>query len=136
VLCLRAVSSPSPDQRDYAALLIAKATADRQAVHVLAEADVADELIGFHAQQSVEKAVKAVLVLAGARLPRIHDLERLLALASESGSPPPASVAEAGWLTPWGVQFRYDEAVELLDHDAALAVCDAALGWAVEAFGR
>jgi HEPN domain-containing protein len=72
------VSSPSPDQRDYAALLIAKATADRHAAHVLAEANVADELIGFHAQQSVEKAVKAVLVLVGARLPRIHDIERLL----------------------------------------------------------
>ena len=76
---------------------------------------------------------QAVLVLAGARLPRIHDLERLLALASESGSPPPAPVADAGWLTPWGVQFRYDEAVELLDQKAALAVCDAALAWAVEA---
>jgi hypothetical protein len=31
------------------------------------------------------------------------------------------------------VQFRYDEAVEPLDQDAALAVCDAALTWAVEA---
>jgi HEPN domain-containing protein len=31
---------------------------------VLAEGDIADELIGFHAQQSVEKAIKAVLVLA------------------------------------------------------------------------
>ena len=103
---------------------------------MLAEADVADELIGFHAQQSVETAVKAVLVLAGARLPRIHDLERLLALASEPGSPAPAAVAEAGWLTPWGVQFRYDEAVELLGQEAARAVCDAALGWVLEAFDR
>lgn len=127
------MSSPSPDQREYAALLIAKATADRHAAHVLAEADVADVLIGFHAQQSVEKAVKAVLVLAGARLPRIHDLERLLALASQSGSSPPELVADAGWLTPWGVQFRYDEAVEPLDQEAALAVCDAALAWAVQA---
>jgi HEPN domain-containing protein len=57
------VSSPSPDQRDYAALLIAKATADRDAARVLAQAGVADELVGFHAQQAVEKAAKAVLVV-------------------------------------------------------------------------
>jgi hypothetical protein len=31
------------------------------------------------------------------------------------------------------VQFRYDEVVESLDTDAALAACDAALRWAVEA---
>jgi hypothetical protein len=98
-------------------------------VHVLAEADVADELIGVHAGEDELDA------LLGARLPRIHDLERLLALAFESGSPRPASVADAGWLTPSGVQFRYDEAVELLDQEGALAVCDAALGWAIEAFG-
>jgi hypothetical protein len=78
---------------------------------------------------------QAVLVIAGVRLPRIHDLERPLALVSESGSPPPALVADAGWPTPWGVQFRYDEAGERLDHKAALAVCDAALGWAVDVLG-
>ncbi|MDQ3722136.1 MAG: HEPN domain-containing protein [Actinomycetota bacterium] len=68
-----------------------------------------------------------MLVLAGTSLPPTHDLERLLALASESGSPPPPIVVEAGWLTPWGVQFRYDEVVQSLDTDAALAACDAAL---------
>jgi hypothetical protein len=41
------VSSPSPEQREYAALLIAKATADQQAAIALARAGVAAELIGF-----------------------------------------------------------------------------------------
>lgn len=130
--CARAVSSPSPEQREYAALLIAKAAGDQQAAHALALAGVADEAIGFHAQQAVEKAVRSVLVVARTSLPHTHDLERLLALASESDWPPPPTVVEAGWLTPWGVQFRYDEVVESLDTEAALAACDAALSWAVE----
>lgn len=44
----------------------------------------------------------------------------------------PPGVAEAGWLTPWGVQFRYDEAPEGLDQGAALDAADAAVRWAVE----
>jgi hypothetical protein len=53
-----------------------------------------------------------------------HDLERLVALAADCGRPAPPRVADAGWLTPWGVQFRYDEVVEALDEDAALAAAD------------
>jgi HEPN domain-containing protein len=127
------VSSPSPEQREYAALLVAKATGDQEAAHALARAGVVAEVTGFHAQQAVEKAIKAVLVLAAVPLPRIHDLERLLALAAESGWSPPPYVVDAGWLTPWGVQFRYDEVVEALDEDAALAAADAAVSWANEA---
>lgn len=127
------MSSPSPEQREYAALLIAKATGDQQATHALARAGIVDDVTGFHAQQAVEKATKAVLVLAGVPLPHTHDLERLLALASEAACPPPPGVADAGWLTPWAVQFRYDEVVEPLDQEAALAAADAALRWAVEA---
>jgi HEPN domain-containing protein len=126
------VLSPSPEQREYAALLIAKATGDKQAAFALARAGVVAEVVGFHAQQAVEKATKAVLVLAGVSIPHTHDLERLLELASECGWPSPTGVAEAGWLTPWGVQFRYDEVVEDLDQAAALDAADAAVQWAVQ----
>jgi hypothetical protein len=34
------VSSPTPEQREYAELLIAKATRDARAAHALAEAEV------------------------------------------------------------------------------------------------
>ncbi|MEO8969760.1 MAG: HEPN domain-containing protein [Solirubrobacteraceae bacterium] len=82
--------------------------------------------------RAVEKATKAVLVLAGVPLPHIHDLERLLSLSADAGWPPPPEVADAGWLTPWGVQFRYDEVIEALDEPAALAAADAAVRWALE----
>lgn len=127
------MSSLSPEQREYAALLIAKATGDRDATRVLAREGLVDDVAGFHAQQAVEKAIKAVLVLAGVSLPHTHDLERLLALAEEAGSPAPPGVADAGWLTPWATQFRYDEVVEPLDQEAAIAAADEALRWAVAA---
>jgi HEPN domain-containing protein len=38
----------------------------------------ADEIFGFHAQQAVEKALKAWLTLVGVEYPRTHDLEELL----------------------------------------------------------
>ncbi len=44
---------------------------------------------------------------------------------------PPASPTPPG-VTPWGVQFRYDEVLEDLDQDAALDVADAAVRWAVQ----
>jgi HEPN domain-containing protein len=88
------------------------------------------EIVGFHAQQAVEKATKVVLVLAGVQLPHVHDLERLIALVSETAWPPPSQVLRAGWLTPWAVQFRYDLAIESLDQVAALAVADGAVRWA------
>jgi hypothetical protein len=60
-------------------------------------------------------------------VPRTHDLERLFELAAEAGWPSPPGVADSAWLTPWGVQFRYDEVVEELDHEAALDATDAAI---------
>jgi hypothetical protein len=64
---------------------------------------------------------------------REYDLERLLMLAAEAGWPPPPGVADAAWLTPWGVQFRYDEVVESLDEEGALDAADAGVRWAAEA---
>jgi len=51
---------------DLAASLLMKARDDLRALRVLAQhAEVSDEVVGFHAQQAVEKAVKAVLTARG-----------------------------------------------------------------------
>jgi HEPN domain-containing protein len=39
-----------------------------------------DEIFGFHAQQAVEKALKAWLASLGIRFPKTHDLQQLLDL--------------------------------------------------------
>lgn len=57
------------------------ADADRRAMEVLAKADVPRELVAFHAQQWVEKLLKAIIALRGEDPPRAHDLTLLLELA-------------------------------------------------------
>lgn len=107
-----------------------KAGGDLRAAAALRDAGLDDELVGFHAQQAVEKAAKAVLVLAGVEIPRTHDIERVLTLAERAGHELPAMVAEAGWLTPWAVEFRYDEATSPLDRDSAVRTAEAVIAWA------
>jgi HEPN domain-containing protein len=54
------VFSPSPEQIEYAELLLRRANGDLQACRVLSEdADIDDNIVGFHAQQAVEKAMKS-----------------------------------------------------------------------------
>jgi HEPN domain-containing protein len=54
-----------PDLEE-AKLLLRKAREDADAVSKLAaDGDMADAIVGFHAQQAAEKAMKAVLVASG-----------------------------------------------------------------------
>jgi HEPN domain-containing protein len=45
----------------------------------------ADEIFGFHAQQAIEKLLKAWLAARAIEFPLTHDLSRLLGLLEESG---------------------------------------------------
>ena len=64
----------TPEHREVAQLLIQKAREDLSAARVLVAAeDQADHVIGFHLQQAVEKALKAVLTGAKIEIPRTHD---------------------------------------------------------------
>src|SRR5207249_2354709 len=80
-----------------------------QAMRALATPEVADiEIFGFHAQQAVEKALKAWLAARGLLYPRIHDLDRLLDLLREEGAAVPPEFDALGILTDFGVAFRYE----------------------------
>lgn len=62
--------------------------ADADAVALVTPADhpeVADEIVGFHAQQAVEKLLKAVLAARDIRAPRSHSVSELFDLVTESG---------------------------------------------------
>lgn len=83
----RAVSSPKHDLRDLAARFAGKARSDEIALEKLADdPDVPDDLIGFHAQQALEKLLKAALAHAGVAPPRIHDLGELVARLTDAAA--------------------------------------------------
>ncbi len=88
-----------------------------------------DDVVGFHAQQAVEKALKVALVLADIDFPRTHDLRELADIADEADVAVPDSIQEARWLTPWAAQLRY-EMLEPLDRDAAFSIAADAVEWA------
>lgn len=123
---------PSPDQRDYAALLLRKANEDLVVVRALIDnAEIADDVIGFHAQQTIEKALKAVLAIHRVEFPRTHDLRFLLQLVEDHDVDVPAAVAAARWLTPWAAEFRYDEPeAATLDRAESLESAERAIEWA------
>jgi HEPN domain-containing protein len=127
---VRDVSSPSPEQVEYAKVLLRRAKGDLQICRKLADdTDIDDNIFGFHAQQAAEKALKTALVLQDVEMPLTHDLGFLVRRVRESGIEPPGEFSDAQWLTPWAAELRYDEPIAL-DRAAALAVAESAAAWA------
>jgi len=94
--------SPSPEQVEYAEVLLRRANGDLYVCSALSDdAEVDDGVLGFHAQQAVEKALKVALVLADVELPRTHDLEFIAKLVRDAALDLPASCPVA---MPSGVQ--------------------------------
>lgn len=61
-----AVSSSAPEPTNQEAILVRKAAADAIAVRELAgNPEITDEIIGFHAQQAIEKWLKALMAHRG-----------------------------------------------------------------------
>jgi HEPN domain-containing protein len=67
--------------------------------------------IGFHAQQAVEKALKAVCTLKSIEVRRTHDLAALSQALIDNGVALPISVDEFRTLNPFAVEYRYDDEI-------------------------
>ena len=94
---------------EHAKLLLGMAWKDLRAARAMLEPETfAEEIFGFHAQQAVEKAVKAWLSLVGRSYPRTHDLGVLLELLEKSSEAVPLDAWELVELTDFAVQLRYD----------------------------
>jgi HEPN domain-containing protein len=68
--------------------------------------DCPTDTVCFHAQQCVEKHLKAALVLAGIDFPKTHDLEKLASLLPVK-SRPDLSDEEQALLTEYATSARY-----------------------------
>ena len=95
------------EQRDQ---LLAKAADDQKAMLVLAaDAGTSDATVGFHAQQAVEKCLKALLCHLRVNYQKNHDLVMLLDAITDARQPVPADVDNCKYLEPYAVRFRYDD---------------------------
>lgn len=120
-----------PDLEE-ALLLLRKAREDADAVKKLTpDTDIADSVVGFHAQQAVEKALKAVLAASGDDFPWTHDLRHLMDRLETIETPLPATLHEVRTLGPWAVEFRYGETIDdLLEREQALMLVSEVIEWA------
>jgi HEPN domain-containing protein len=128
---------PKRDTRDLARVIATNAERDAVAVERMApDREIADEVVGLHAQQAAEKYLKAVLAYRGITYRRVHSITYLLGLLEdhEVAAPPQASELEA--FTPWAPQARYDhEADATLDREAAVELVRGVRTWAAGELG-
>jgi HEPN domain-containing protein len=94
---------------DRAAVLFRKGKEDAYALECLADNPrISDSVVGFHAQQAVEKFMKAVLARRAVEFPRTHNLALLLDMLSDNRVPLPPEGEGLVRLTPYGAHLRYD----------------------------
>jgi HEPN domain-containing protein len=128
---------PPRDGRDLARVLLDRADDDITLVrHVLDDAEIADAIIGFHAQQAVEKALKAVLAAREIEFAKTHALGYLIGLIETNAIEAPPAVLGASELSPWAVDFRYETDDEpALDRPATLVLIEEIRAWAAISVG-
>ncbi|MBI4963442.1 MAG: HEPN domain-containing protein [Desulfomonile tiedjei] len=97
---------------------------------------ISDESVGFHAQQVVEKCLKAVLAYHRVEVRKTHDLGKLIDVLGKNGLPNPPDLDILETLTPYAVLFRYDflESCEL-DRASIGAHLERVIAWAESQLG-
>ncbi|HYA26679.1 MAG TPA: HEPN domain-containing protein [Thermodesulfovibrionales bacterium] len=101
--------------------------------------EILHEQICFHAQQAVEKALKAVLLFKKVDFPLTHDLDELLDIAEKAGITLPPDMMDVGLLTPYAVETRYPgywEEITEQDVDDAIKLARKTLMWASESISK
>ena len=126
------MTSNKENSERYAKELVELAQRDEIAFQVLRKSSEVDfSIIGFHAQQAVEKLIKAVLTHHGLDFPFTHDLVALHKILVDAQIPNPFQIAEVKRLTPYAVTSRYDlERDEILDESQARDMVALAMTWA------
>ena len=98
---------PEEEIRLLAGEWIKKADLDfKTVVRLSAESEFRD-IVGFHAQQSAEKYLKALLTRHQIEFPKTHVIRRLLILLGPVDPVMVEALDEANWLSPFGAEIRY-----------------------------
>jgi HEPN domain-containing protein len=117
---------------DLARRFLALADRDIRAFRKLSDdPEIDDEVVGFHAQQAVEKCLKAVLAKHRIEQRKTHDLQLLIDLLIQNNLPSPPLRERIDALGPFAVELRYDlMATEPLDREQTRTVVAAVRDWA------
>lgn len=135
-------SSQELEPDELAALLARKATEDAVALREFAaNTEIADSVLGFHAQQAIEKWLKAVLARHSVDFEYTHDLRHLIALVEGTSLEFPFDTPAVVRLTEYAVPLRYDELLDAvpLDREVAVKLVSEVGGWAsdvLDAFSK
>lgn len=126
---------PRRDNFDVARVLLAKAIEDEVLVQTVADnPEIGDAIVGFHAQQAVEKLVKAVLTAHGIAFAKTHDLDYLIDMVEKNAIVAPDELESAESLSVWAVESRYDdEDTPALQRRQTLALLAPLKTWAEQA---
>jgi HEPN domain-containing protein len=113
-------------------MLLEAARQDAAACALLAVGvGIGDAVVGFHAQQAVEKSLKAVLSANGIEFRRTHDLLTLLDLLQDHLLPMPPAADWVDELNPYAVEARYGTIEPSgLDRQLAVRVVQEVVDWA------
>lgn len=96
---------------DSARRLLSLAERDVNAFEVLKnQSGIHPETVCFHAQQAVEKIIKAVLIANNIAPSRTHDLEALAYAVLAIPIELPVTLEDLIKLNPYAVTYRYEEA--------------------------
>ena len=117
---------------EEAAMLYRIASQDRRAFQNLnADAGMDLRIVCFHAQQAVEKLLKAVLVNRGVVFSRTHDLAHLAEMLEHAKVSLPLPTANLSRLNPYAVIFRYDDLdIPLIGRNEVKKIVDSVFAWA------
>lgn len=127
------MSSPELEPSQLAAILAQKATDDAVAVREIeGNPKIADSILGFHAQQAIEKWLKAVLAANRVDFEYTHDLRHLIGLIEAAGLPFPLDIPPIVMFTEFAVPLRYEDLLdaEPLDRPAAVTLVNEVGAWA------
>lgn len=94
---------------DLARAYLKLADRDLKALDLLiGSREIDDETVGFHAQQAVEKCLKAVLAFNSIPFRKTHDLQELMDLLVDNKKTLPPNADKLDSLNPYAVLLRYD----------------------------
>jgi hypothetical protein len=117
---------------DLAQLLMEKAAGDEKILfRLIDEDDIPDDGLGFHAQQAVEKMVKAVLAHNEVSYERTHNIAYLLTLLDGASIPKPERATDLPNLSPWAAELRYARQPEAVpDRTEMRSLVEGTKAWA------